>query len=232
MVVDTNFVIRHYFSSIIVPHFSKEELTKMSLQMPRMVILEIERLGNAKENKHGKKHTSDNKLIEEKEKRIAFYATKEIYDLRKLVNYDLIPMYDPSSIVEFAEREGKGFGDAWIRKEIHDMIGHHHKGFDSEKIVLLTCDLMNSMAAEAEGLASCYFSRLPKSEFNLSGYEGQFSDFFVSNAVIFGAVNIDLSASSGEIMDSFSVEGAWNGKTTSEWYSDSLRLKWRKISKR
>ena len=234
MVFDTNFVIRHYFSGIIVPHFGKEELTKMSLLMPRMVILEIERLGNAKqnENKRGKKSLSVSKSIEEKDKRLAFYATREIYDLRKMVTYDLIPMYDPSSIVEFANRTGKGFGDAWIRKEIHDMIGHRHKGIDAEKIVLITCDLMNSMAAEAEGLTSCYFSRLPKNEFNVNGYENQFCDFFVSNAVIFGGVNIDVLASNGETKDSFSVEGAWNGKTTSEWYSDSLRLKWRKISER
>lgn len=223
IVVDTNFILRHYFSSVIAPKFQDDELKRLSLNMPRMVILEIERRGNQiRENKNSK--IENIYPIEGKDKRLAFYGAKEVRDLRRLVDFDMIPMYDPSSMVEFADRAGKGFSDAWIRKEVHDMVRHNHKGYSAEKIIFMTCDLMNSMSAEAEGLTACSFSRLPQAHFNVYSYDGQIFNFIMANAVIFGKIRIVFLAGNSEVKDSCEIEGVWHGKTTSEWYSDCLRI--------
>jgi len=220
IVIDTNFVLRHYFSSILATRMTKDELKKIVLYMPRMVVLEIERRGN-ESKKDG---------IEGKNKRLAFYAAKEIRDLRELTNFDMIPLIDPSLMVEFAEREGSGFGDMWIRKEVHDLVKYPSIGLtnsiSSTDVVFITCDLMNSMAAEAEGLTSCYFSRLTQENFSVYRYDSQFFNFVIANAVIFGKIKIDFIESNGDAEDSFVIEGVWKGKTTSEWYSDCLRVDW------
>lgn len=125
-------------------------------------------------------------------------------------------------MIEFSDRAGKGFSDMWIRKEIHDMI--RTEKIIAKKTVFLTCDLMNSMAAEAEVLTSCYFSRYPQEYYALKRYEGQFFDFVMANAVVFGKIKIELLDGNGTLKGSHIIESVWNGKTTAEWYSDCLRV--------
>ncbi len=59
----------------------------------------------------------------------------------------------------------------------------------------LTCDLMSSMSAEAEGIQSCYFSTVPKQTFYIEYDDTKlFLDFVLANAVIFGKIGIELLA--------------------------------------
>jgi hypothetical protein len=46
----------------------------------------------------------------------------------------------------------------------------------------------------------------------------------MANAVIFEKVRIELLSRENVPVDSYSLAGMWEGKTTSEWYSDSIKL--------
>lgn len=184
-----------------------------------MVILEIERRGNEKEKKNTK--------ISGKEKRLAFYATREIEFLRKnSKNFHMLQLTELSLTADFADIAGKGFADMGIRREIHAawrensvFRGHTPNHF------FFTCDLLNSMAAEAEGIHSCYFSRVSQENFSLErDNSNQLFDFLMANAVIFGKVRIELLSTEHVPVDSYSLAGMWESKTTSEWYSDSIKL--------
>jgi hypothetical protein len=216
LVMDTNFILKHYFSSLILPRF-QSSLKELSLYLPRMVVLEIERQGN--QDKCKKDKATNAGYVEGKEKRLAFYGIREIESLRQLTDFQLIPLFDASLMTLFLDKAGKGFADAWIRKEIHDLT----KKTSDENIIFITCDLMNSMAAEAEGIHSCYFSRLPQDNFELED-EKQFFNFILATAIIFGKIKLELRSNDDKILDCLEIEGVWNGKTTSDWFSDCLHF--------
>jgi len=125
------------------------------------------------------------------------------------------------SVGDFSRQAGSGFADAMIRQEIHNMTDTMAQ---NDRVIFLTCDLMNSMAAEAEGITSCYFSRLPCHSYYLDDYAHQLLEFIIANTVIFNKVTIQFLKDDETIEKSYDLEGVWEGKTTSEWYSDTLRV--------
>ena len=181
-----------------------------------MVILEIERRGNTEEKKKKKDNSTNH--IEGKSKRMAFYGIKEIQAIKQNSKFYMIPL--SPTIGEFTHYTGSGFADAMIRQEIHDGIDAFS---NADTAIFVTCDLMNSMAAEAEGLSSCYFNRLPFKSVYLDKYSDQLLEFVVASAILFEKISLDFLKRDGSVVQSYNLEGVWEGKTTSEWYSDSLR---------
>ena len=212
LILDTNFIYRYYCSGILAQILGSD-FRSLEFRIPRTVILEIERRGNEIESKKTK--------ISGKKKRLAFYAAREIEFIRENSrNFHLLEMKDRSLMIDFADKAGKGFADMVIRREIHNAWGGNVGG-----LFFLTCDLMNSMAAEAEGIATCYFSKLSQKKFRVGYYNPkQLFDFILANAVIFGNVQIELLSREQISVESYSLVGVWEGKTISEWYSDSIKI--------
>lgn len=218
LILDTNFIYRHYCSSVLAP-ILENAFESLEFKIPRMVILEIERRGNEKEKKGTK--------LSGKQKRLAFYAAREIEFIRKnSLHFDLLKLSERSLMADFADVAGKGFADMGIRSEIHaawreDPI---FRGYAPNHF-FFTCDLMNSMAAEAEGIRSCYFSRLSQKNFHVGFYNiKQLFDFLMANAVIFGRIRLEYMSKETVVVETYGLEGAWEGKTTSDWYSDSIKF--------
>lgn len=204
-VTDTNFLMRHYASNVLFPLLG-EAFNSLNFRIPRLVLMEVERRGN-----------SQNKL----EKRLAFYATKEIVFLRKN-NAKLFEQVDIPLLTGFTEKAGRQLTDVWIRREVHDFIERHELSKKTD-VLFLTCDLMNALAADAEGLYTCYFYRkIPEKPFfdNLK----QVADFIMACSIIFERLQAKIFLAGDEVYRECLFEGVWEGKTPPDWYDDRLRI--------
>ena len=211
LVPDTNFIYRHYSSKVLARHLGST-FSDCIFLLPNLVVLEIERRGNQSSQRNSDKG---------KDKRTSFYATKEIYFLRQKTKFSMLPVLNASLMSSFSEKAGRGLVDMWIRREVHDAI---EKGYyDFEGVVFLTCDLMNALAAEAEGLETCYFSRMPQDSFFVQDLE-QLFDLLLATAIVYEKIRVDVILKGDVVGYSYVFEGVWNGKTTSQWYSDCVKV--------
>jgi len=214
LIPDTNFINRHYASKMLCPMLDQDS-TKLIFRLPRLVVLEIERRGNMAKD-------------QSKEKRLAFFAAREINFLRATAgggfDFEMLPNIDASLMTSFTEKAGKQLTDMWIRKEIHDAMTTGMLG-RSQDVVFLTCDLMNALAAEAEGLPSCYFSRLTQDKIFIDQTNyGKIFDLILATAMMFEKIRLDVVLTADKIYGSFFLRGMWTGKTTSQWYSDCIEV--------
>ena len=46
----------------------------------------------------------------------------------------------------------------------------------------------------------------------------------MANAVIFGRIRLEYMSKETVVVETYGLEGAWEGKTTSDWYSDSIKF--------
>ena len=84
--------------------------------------------------------------------------------------------------------------------------------------------MLNAMAAEAEALFTCYFSRIPQETFLVGRHNvAQLSTFLIANAVIFNEIKLQIVLG-GEVYRSYILKGMWEGKTTSQWYDDNIKI--------
>jgi hypothetical protein len=212
LIPDTNFIYRHYCSNVLARNLG-EDFGNLIFRLPRLVILEIERRGN-----NAQEGSAD--------KRLAFYAAREVRFLRSNINFDLLPNIDTLLFSTFPEKAGKKLVDMWIRKEIHDFVGGMggYANVSPKEIVFLTCDLMNALAAESEGLNTCYFSKEDQQSFSVdSDKMQQLSDLIIASTMNLGKIRVDIVLTDDTVHKSFMLEGIWNGKTTSQWYSDCIK---------
>ena len=215
LVPDTNFFMRHYCSNVILPLYGKSNFSQLDFRIPNLVILEIERICNKAEKGS-------------KEKRLAFYATNEIMFLRNH-GAELLPPIDVSLLASFPEKAGRGFTDMWIRREIHNFVIEraHFVSMTSqqypEDVLFLTCDLMNALAAHAEGLETCYFSKLDQERFIIEN-DQQLAKFIIASAVTFGKIKMDVYYVKDKLDHSYELEGIWSGKNPYHWRNDCLRI--------
>lgn len=208
VIPDTNFILNHYCSALLSPILGQSFKT-LHFRLPRLVVLEIERQGNEKG---------------EEKKRWAFYGAREVTFIRKAVDdFDNLPDCGDSLITSFPTQAGIGFTDMWIRREIHHALDFRMR--PSRPILFLTSDLMNALAAEAEGLQTCYFCRIPQEKFFIAdNINEHLFNLILATAIKYGEITLDLIIG-GKVYLSYNLHGMWSGKTTSEWYSDSIKLK-------
>jgi hypothetical protein len=51
----------------------------------------------------------------------------------------------------------------------------------------------------------------------------QLFDLIFASTMILGKIRIDIVLTDDVVHKSFTLEGIWNGKTTSQWYSDCIK---------
>lgn len=203
LVPDTNFFMRHYCSSILLPLLGQEDFRKLRFRLPRLVIFEIEAICNRAKKGSPKK-------------RLAFYAIREVLFLMQQFAAHF-PEVDINLLTGFSKIAGKGFADSWIRREIHDFIE-----FKGEGVIFLTADLMNALAATAEGLDVFYFAKKDENVKPIRNIE-QLAELIIDIAITFEKIKIDVIVGN-EPKASLLVEGMWRGKTPSDWQKDCIRI--------
>lgn len=213
LIPDTNILMRHYCSNVLFRQLGESNFRELRFRLPRLDILEIERKVNQPRSK------------ESKERRVAFSATTEVMFLRRH-GAQLLPSIDSSLLASFSEKAGTQFVDAWIRKEVHDFIGNTSQVY-AGNVLFLTCDLMNALAAHAEGLKTCYLSRIDQERFtletSLSDTE-KLAEFVLNAAITFGKIRMDVYLTGNQLSESIELEGVWSGKTPYHWNNDCLRV--------
>ncbi|MEM3870980.1 MAG: hypothetical protein QXE05_00220 [Nitrososphaeria archaeon] len=221
LVLDTNFVRKHYAFNILKKNLGEDNFRKLSFRLPRLVILELERQAN-----QGKKGSSY--------KNLAFYAFKEI-DFLKKAGCVPLPELEVSLVEGFSNIAGTEFTDIWIRREIRDVTKSKRISIASVEIdfreriinpILLTCDLVNALAAEAEDMKVCYFNRIEPEEdkisLNTNDVVKTLTDLFINSAIYCGKIEIKFSWP--QESKSYYLEGIWTGKTTYHWLKDYIKV--------
>jgi hypothetical protein len=199
LILDTNMIMRHYVRNQLAPRLGTEAL-KGCLSIPRLALLEIERMFN--ESKH-----------DTPKRRLALFAAREILFLRELSS-EFLPELKDSRLEAFSKIAGEKFTDAWIRREAKEYWHRVATGtIFRNPILFATCDLMNALAASAEGLAVLYFSRREEKDSYAYSDVSQVAELIMDLAVSLGRIQISDVA----------YQGVWEGKTIWEWEADCVR---------
>lgn len=199
VVLDTNMIMRHYVRNKLTPQLGAAEL-RGRLKIPRLALLEIERIFN--ESKH-----------DTPRRRLALLASREILFLRA-IGSEFLPELKDHRLEAFSKISGEKFSDAWIRREAKEYWHMAAAGtVFRNPILFATCDLMNALAASAEGLAVLYFSRREERDSYAYNDLAQVAELVMDLAVSLGSIKIGNLA----------YEGVWEGKTIWEWEEDSIR---------
>jgi len=181
------------------------------IMLPRVILLNIERQGNL---------TNDTST-----KHLAIYAANEIDFLKHNTDFDILPNLELSLIANLSSKLEREVVNMWVRREIHDSIKKIKKTitieFRYDTIMYLTCDLMNALMAEAEGINICYFNRIPQGSFKVE--LTKLFDLTIVTSMIYSKLKLDFLAGD-KVAKSYNVEGIWEGKTVSQYRSHSLRL--------
>jgi hypothetical protein len=198
LVLDTNMVMRHYVRNKLAPQLG--QALKGRVRIPRLALLEIERMFN--ESKH-----------DTPKRRLALLAAREILFLRGTAS-EFLPELKDSRLEAFSKISGEKFSDVWIRREAKEYWHMAAVGtVFRNPILFATCDLMNALAASAEGLAVLYFSRKEERDSYAYNNIAQVAELIMDLAVSLGRIQIANVA----------YEGVWEGKAIWEWEQDCVR---------
>lgn len=217
LVLDTNIIYRHYATNIFLKAFETDPL-RFQLKIPRLVLLELERRFNANSKKT-------------MEKRLALEAGIEIKSLQD-EGASLLPELDLTLLEGFSRLAGEKFVDAWIRREVSNFVGTEIKpksgatiiGSPSlkEAVIFLTCDLMNALAAQAEGISTIFLSRSKNDVLSMQNPE-QTAKFFLEVAITFEKIEMKVSFPD-ETTGYYELRGMWTGKTVQDWTAHLMLL--------
>jgi len=206
LVLDTNIIMKHYVRNLLHPVLGQEILRKMQIRIPRLCLLEIERQFN-------EPRVDSRKEAKEKKRRLALYAARETLFL-KTVGAEFLPDLKDTTLQGFSRIAGEKFSDAWIRREVKEYRQTRFSGGAIyHPLVFATCDLMNALAASAEGLAVLYFSRMEERDSYAYRDMNQVAELIVDLAVSLSKIEIGNAA----------YEGLWEGKTIWQWEADCVR---------
>jgi hypothetical protein len=247
LIPDTNFLRRHYYTNHFGPDLANLKESHPRFSLSRLTIIEIEnkynrgkkevksrsaRLAKQSNDNREEKNSSQEKIEEEirrneKEIRIALQSIKEILTMKR-EGADVLPLLDQNTITSFTEKAGDDFADAWIRMEISKPIKSSLRGghFQDENRVFVTCDLMNALAALAEGINTIFVSRIEEDK--PEGYyisEPEHLALIIFNtAVQFGKCDCVITAA--DVTRRIKIIGMWNGKTINDWLSDKVMVEY------
>lgn len=216
--VDTNILINHYCSNFLLRWLGNDQFRKIKFRIPRLSILEIERLAN-------EEVTNEKDAKKWRKKRLGLSATAEVMFL-KANQAELLALSSTNKLLvtTFLEKAGNKKVDAWIRQEIFDFASG--QGFP--QVLFLTCDLANGLAAVSEGFNTCVFSRIDQEKFIVETDTHDatpLSEFIFNVAVSFGKITMSVYQAS-ELKYSYEIDGAWTGKTPYNWVHKQMRVKY------
>lgn len=235
LIPDTNFLRRHYYSNHILPLLAQMKAeAKPRFGLSRLTILEVEnkyaraqkdrRTKNKGQSAQGSKQAeeSDASVKAAKEVRIGFHTIKEILALKRTGGMEL-PDLDMGLMQTFADN-AEEFGDAWIRREIAWEIPSVFRDGKSRDVsrLLMTCDLMNALAAIAEGINTIYVARIeePQAVGYVTRDFAQQALIIMNAAIQFG--ECDCSLELADEVKTFKIIGMWSGKSMNDWLNDVI----------
>lgn len=203
---DTNFIKRQLYSNFFTPDRGH------SLVIPRLVVLEIENRYNINNGKINPK----NPEIEQakQEVRVSYQDIVEIMKIKENGG-KVFPYVDINLIKTFPEAIGRKLPDPWIRIEVikYDE-GLKRRPHTKKRCIFLSCDLMNSLAANAEGLNTLYFYTTNRIRYNQS---------LISNLLVNTAISYeDCSIYERNGQKLCELKGIWPGKNPIDWKNEVL----------
>ncbi len=204
--LDTGVIVHHLMSRVVLPHLRTRDVESIfqfmqSLTIPRLAIIEIEDKYNRAKEK-------------DRDRRLMIYALTEVQALKALgALISTFPLAS-SFLADFRRAEGGHHADAFIRREIME-------SRDPYLTVFVTRDLMNAMAASAEGMDSLYFAVADPDTSTISISSEQLVDAVIEAAITFSEIEIYDADAKSSIM----LEGMWSGKTNIDWFESRLRIR-------
>lgn len=209
LIPDTNVIIDRYISSLRFT-LGNDLIKKLSISIPRLAILEIERTAN------NAKSESD---IEKRNKIISSAAELQFL---KENGADLLPALEKETFEAFNRVAKDPLTDSWIRREVQEAIKKEQYLKESDKIrklTLFTADLVNSLSAAAEGIDCIFISKVDydKTSTRSSNLE-QITQLIIMTAIFYREIRASINNRR------FIFRGNWEGKTSLEWLRDTIRL--------
>lgn len=203
LVPDTNFLIDHTLSAL---NFILQNnlLYKIRVMIPRLSILELEKIGN-KDNTTRKK---------------GMFGFAEVMNLRTYGASLLGLKLQRETHEGFSGFAGGKFTDSWIRREIHDLKDTEVRFGYEDDVIFCTSDQINSLSAIAENIDTV----------NITKHENygikprfarieQLSNLTVSLSIFFDKIDIKINKDSGILT------GMWEGKSNTDWIYNKVFYK-------
>lgn len=208
LVPDTNFIKRQYYSN-----FFKFDQINCTIGIPRLVLLEIENKYNTKQ----KSIKTQNPNLEEarKEVRESFSDMVEILKVKE-GGGRVLPFPENRLIETFSNVVGKELSDAWIRRELYAYAENLRSRSTRKECIFLSSDLMNSMAANAEGLNTIYFYATDRIRYKRPLVSTLLYNTAVSYEYCSVYRNNDI-----KICD---LQGMWEGKSPLDWKNEIIKI--------
>jgi hypothetical protein len=86
-----------------------------------------------------------------------------------------------------------------------------------KKPTLVTADLINALSANAEGIDVLYLSKSASDGFLPRAHTlEQMTQFLIRSSILFEEIKVSINK------EEFIIKGIWEGKTTSEWITDTI----------
>ncbi|MGH9952717.1 MAG: PIN domain-containing protein, partial [Nitrososphaeraceae archaeon] len=202
---DTNFIKRQLFSNFWTTNM------EYPFVIPRLVILEIENQYNInKEKVTPKNKNNKNKNEAEQKVRESFLDMTEVLKIQRNGG-KVIPLVDTDLLQTFST--AKKLSDSWIRMEVKKFDTDLRSWRESKKrCIFLSCDLMNSLAANAEGLDTIYFYTTDNVRYDLN----LMSSLLVNTAITYEKCSV-YGKDDRKICD---LVGVWHGKNPLDWQNE------------
>ena len=208
LIPDTNIVVDHVITSL---NFIMENpfIGKRSINIPRLLILELEARANRKTNDDPEKLRI---------KRETMFAYEELI-LLKESGATMLGSLDRQTHEGFTNIAGKGNTDSWIRREVHD--AEDNDTIESgKKPLFITRDMINSLSMVSEGVETIYVSKhenYPENPRTLN--LEQIAKLIISCSILFEKVE-DVFVNGKKA----SFTGVWNGKSATDWIKDKIMV--------
>lgn len=209
--IDTNIMLNKIISS--QKRFSSNDLTKNKIEIPRLTILEMENQSNSKKDE--KKGTLPYQAYLKKRK--AFLGFGELMYLIENGGQHM-PELPLETLTAFSKISGNMKTDALIRREIKERSLQLMRAI-TKFSVFLTCDMVNSLSAIAEGLETIYISKIPDWTKNIPPMTSEQVSIFVATlSMLFTPLSINVNSKKSNL------QGIWTGITTSDIINQKIRV--------
>jgi hypothetical protein len=207
LIPDTNALMNRSFSGLSLVLGSHYFLNTF-IRIPRLTVLEMERIANEEKSNSEKK-------------RKVMQAAAELLFIKNNSGI-FLPELKDRTFESFSRIAGNKFTDAWIRREVQEEIERETYGKDPhviKKPTLVTVDLINALSANAEGIDVIYLSRAASDDFLPRAHTlEQVTQFLIRCSVLFEEIRVSINK------EKFIIKGVWQGKTPSEWITDSIMM--------
>ena len=194
LIPDTNALLDRTLSNLTFK-ISEDFIKNLKIIIPRLVILELEKIANSEKNE---------------KKRIVMSAYSELLLLKKN-GAEFLPEISVELLNDFTSFSGKLSIDSWIRREIKNEAFKELTETNPSGYTLFTSDLVNALSANAENLPTLYVSKLPFAENIPQPIRSQMIRFLILSAILFEEIQIKMNSKW------FKIKGIWEGKTTEDW---------------